>query len=88
MKLDGVITFNSGNKKNTSFIFESHTSTKSGKLKFLGSNQQILEGKKIFTLAGTLNKKNLICESLTYNYRTIGNNGKPTRLYGTVKRSR
>lgn len=88
MKLDGVITFNSGNKKNTSFIFESHTSTKSGKLKFLGSNQQILEGKKIFTLAGTLNKKNLICESLTYNYRTIGNNGKPTRLYGTVKRSK
>lgn len=88
MKLEGVITFNSGNKKNTSFLFESHTSTKSGKLKFLGSNEQILEGKKIFTLSGSLNNKNLICESLTYNYRTKGTNGKPVRLYGTVKRSK
>jgi hypothetical protein len=36
--VEGVITFDSGNKKNTIFSFTPHDATKSGKVRFLGEN--------------------------------------------------
>jgi hypothetical protein len=36
--VEGVITFGSGNKKNTVFSFTPHDATKSGKVRFLGEN--------------------------------------------------
>lgn len=87
LKLEGVITFKSGKKAKTNFVFEGKTVTKTGKLKFLGENKQFAKGKKAFTLTGRAKEGNLVCESLTYNY--IAKDGKTSqskRLYGRVSR--
>ena len=86
LKLEGIITFASGNKKATTFLFEAHDITKRGKVRFIGENCQISRGKKAFTLTGSIKGNKLIAESLNYNYRTKDANGKSVRLYGTVKR--
>lgn len=86
LKLEGIITFASGNKKATTFLFEAHDITKKGKVRFIGENCQISRGKKAFTLTGSIKGNKLIAESLNYNYRTKDANGKSVRLYGTVKR--
>lgn len=87
IKLEGIITFKSGKKAKTNFVFEAKTATKTGKLKFLGENKQFAKGKNAFTLTGSLNGSKLIAESLTYNYRAKdGKTGNSKRLYGTVKR--
>lgn len=84
--VEGVIKFDSGNAKKTSFIFESYKKTKNGKLKFIGENAQITRGKKSFTVTGNLKDKKFITESLNYNYSQKDENGKSVRLYGTVKK--
>ena len=84
--IEGLIKFNSGKVKRTSFIFESYKITKSGKVKFIGENAQITRGRKAFTLTGNLKRNKFITESLNYNYRQKDSNGKSTRLYGTVRR--
>lgn len=85
LKLEGLIKFNSGKTKKTSFVFESSTITKSGKAKFIGENAQISRGKKSFTLTGSLKNNKFIAESLNYNYRAKdAGSGKSTRIYGTV----
>jgi len=38
-------------------------------------------------LKGNLNEGKFLSESLNYNYRTKDSSGKPTRIYGTAKRS-
>ena len=81
--IEGLIKFNSGNVKKTSFIFESKDMTKAGKLRFIGENCQISRGKKSFTLTGNLTDKKFISESLNYNYKTKNGEGKSTRVYGT-----
>lgn len=86
LKLEGIITFNSGNKKSTTFLFEAKDITKKGKVRFIGENCQISRGKKSFTLTGAIKGNKLIAESLNYNYRTKDANGKSVRLYGTIKR--
>ncbi len=86
--VEGVITFNSGNKKCTSFIFESKDITKTGKLRFIGENKQLSRGRKAFTLTGKVVGNKLICESLNYNYRGKDSNGSSKRIYGTVKVSK
>ena len=87
MILEGVISFTSGNKAKTKFIFESKEATKRGKLKFLGENKNISKNKKAFTLIGSLNNKKLILESLNYNYTgKDSKTGKTKRLYGTIRR--
>lgn len=83
--IEGVIKFNSGNTKKTSFIFEAKDIDKDRKVRFVGENQQITKGKKSFTLRGTLKDGNLLSESLTYNYRTRDNDGESVRLYNTIK---
>jgi len=84
--LEGVITFTSGKQKKTTTIFESHTVTKKGKVRFLGENVNITKSKKAFVLTGNLDGKKVISESLTYNYGTKDEAGKSQRLYGTVRK--
>lgn len=66
--IEGVISFASGAKKNTSFIFEANRITKTGKLKFLGENVEITPNQKAFTLTARANGKTLMAESLSYRY--------------------
>ena len=85
IKLEGVITFKSGKKVKTNFVFEGKTITKTGKVKFIGENKQFAKGRKAFTLTGKMNKNKLMVESLTYNYRAKdGKTGQSKRLYGRV----
>lgn len=81
---EGIIKFTSGNSKKTSFIFESSTATRSGKVKFIGENKQITRGKKAFMLEGKLNKNSLLTESLRYNYKAKDSTGKSSRIYGRI----
>lgn len=85
IKIDGDITFTSGNKKPTSFIFESKDITKDGRIRFTGENTQITRGKKTFVLTAQLNKDKLVCESLNYNYKAKNADGKSVRLYKTIR---
>ena len=85
LMIEGVIKFNSGKSKNTTFVFEAKDATRSGKVRFIGENKEISRGKKSFTLAGKVNKGKLIAESLRYNYKAKLSEGKSTRVYGTVK---
>lgn len=88
IQLEGIITFKSGKKGKTNFVFEAKSITKTGKLKFLGENKQFARGKQAFVLTGRANNGKLLAESLTYNYRARdAKNGAPKRLYGTVKKA-
>lgn len=81
LMIEGVIKFDSGNIKETNFIFES---AESGK--YEGYNKQISRGNKTFKLNTSINDKKLVCESLNYNYRSKNKDGDSVRVYGTVKR--
>lgn len=83
--LEGLIKFNSGKQKKTSFIFESKTLDKNNRAKFIGENVQISRGHKAFKLTGKLDNNKFIAESLNYNYKTKDSSGNSTRVYGTVK---
>lgn len=86
LKLKGVITFKSGKKLNTSFLFESNLITKTGKVKLLGENLQFAQRKNSFTLTCSVKDKKLVMEALTYNYNAKdASTGKSKRIYGTVK---
>jgi uncharacterized damage-inducible protein DinB len=86
IQVEGIIKFNSGNEKKTSFIFEAKDCNKKGKVRFIGENTQITRGKKAFTVAGHLTEGKFITESFRYNYKVKDDEGKSTRVYGTVKR--
>jgi len=88
LMLEGVIKFNSGKQKKTSFIFEASEATPNGKVKFLGENAQISRGKKSFALRGNISGNKFISESFTYNYMTKDADDKSVRLYGTIKRNK
>jgi hypothetical protein len=83
--IEGKIGFDSGNEKNTQFVF-SKKSDENGKLKLEGYNKQISTGKKTFKLNCSINDKALICESLNYNYKGKNDLNESVRVYGTVKR--
>ena len=85
--VEGLIKFNSGKQKKTSFVFESKTITKTGKAKLIGENLQISRGHKSFKLTGTINNGKFISESLNYNYR-VKNGNESQRVYGTAKKSK
>lgn len=79
--IEGVIKFDSGNIKETQFVFESL-----GNGKFEGYNKQISRGKKTYKLSGSVKDNKLVCESLNYNYRSKNELNESVRVYGTVKR--
>ena len=83
--IEGKIGFDSGNEKDTQFIF-AKKSSEDGKLKLEGYNKQISNGKKTFKLNCSINDKALICESLNYNYKGKNDLNESVRVYGTVKR--
>lgn len=83
--IEGKIGFDSGNKKDTQFVF-STKSNDNGKLKLEGYNKQISKGKKTFKLNCSINNKALVCESLNYNYKGKNDLNESVRVYGTVKR--
>lgn len=85
--VEGLIKFNSGKEKKTSFVFESRTITRTGKAKLIGENLQISRGHKSFKLTGTINNGKFISESLNYNYR-VKNGNSSQRVYGTAKKSK
>ena len=86
LKIEGNITFKSGNVKPTSFLFEQSQALKNNRIKLIGENLNITKGKKAFNIIGSVEGNKLVCESLNYNYRAKDEKGKSTRLYGTVKR--
>ena len=86
--IEGVIGFNSGKQKKTSFVFESKDINRKGKVRFIGENLQLSRGKKAFTMTGKVNGGKFIAESLNYNYRAKDAQGRSTRLYGTIKKSK
>ena len=86
--IEGVIGFNSGKQKKTAFVFESKDINRKGKVRFIGENLQLSRGKKAFTMTGKVNGGKFIAESLNYNYRAKDAQGRSTRLYGTIKKSK
>lgn len=89
IKLEGMITFTSGKKVKTSFLFESSHVSNRGKYKFLGENLQITNRKKAFILTGNIKDGKLISESLSYNYNAKdASTGKLQRVYGTVRKAK
>lgn len=85
LKVEGLITFKSGAKKKTAFVFESKDMSKRGKFRLIGENLQLSRGHKSFTVIGTITNKKFVSESLNYNYRASDANGNSQRVYGTVR---
>lgn len=86
--VEGTLKFNSGSLKKTSFVFEALDIDKNGRARFVGDNVQITDGKKAFTVTGSLKGNKFITESLNYNYKDKGVDGKTTRVYGTARVSK
>lgn len=82
--VEGVIRFNSGSSKGTSFVFEPVNMNKNAVL-FEGYNKQISRGKKTFKLSCGLNEKMLTPNKMSYNYITRNELNESVRVNGTVK---
>ena len=76
--VEGLIKFNSGKIKPTTFLFECKNNT------LVGKNSQLARNRKAFTVKGRIQEKKFIAESFNYNYKAPVD-GKPTRVYGTIK---
>ena len=88
--VEGLIKFNSGKEKKTTFIFENLKTTKRGKIVSEGLNETFSKSSKAFMLKGSLVDKKFVSESLIYNYtaKTINesNESEVTRVYGRAVR--
>lgn len=85
--VEGVISFKSGAKKKTNFVFESKD-MKNGKYIFEGYNAQINNGKPAFRLNCSINHKRVIPEALKYNYTSKNTLNESVKLSGTVRAKR
>lgn len=81
MIVEGCITFNSGVKKNTGFVFEACDLNTRGQLRFKGYNKHLCENTSAYSLIGRVDNKKLFVESLKYNY-SVSN----TPVRGVVRR--
>ena len=89
LKLEGVITFNSGKQAKTSFLFEGASILKNGTLKLIGENKNFSNKKNAFGLRGKVQNNKLMVESFNYNY--IGKDsitGQSKKLYGTIRKAK
>lgn len=89
LKLEGVITFNSGKQAKTTFLFEGASILKNGTLKLIGENKNFSDKKNAFGLRGRVNGNKLMVESFNYNY--IGKDaatGQSKKLYGTIRKTK
>lgn len=86
IKLEGIISFKSGKKAKTSFVFEGYSKTARGKYKMIGENLQLTSRKNAFILTGSVKNRKLCLEALTYNYSAKdAKSGKSVRVYGTKR---
>ena len=83
--VEGTLTFDSGNVKKTSFVFESKNVDKNNNVTFLVENKEMNTGKS-FTVNGNVKDKKLFFESLDYKYATRDSKGNINKVSGTVKR--
>lgn len=83
--VEGTLTFDSGNVKKTSFLFESKNVDKNNNVTFLVENKEMNTGKS-FTVNGNVKDKKLFFESLDYKYATRDSKGNINKVSGTVKR--
>lgn len=81
MIVEGTITFNSGVKKNTGFVFEAYSASNDGTVKFVGKNSHFSSDARAFALTGKVSNNKLLPESLTYNYLAGSN-----KISGTVRK--
>lgn len=88
--IEGLIKFNSGKEKKTSFVFENFKTTKRGKLLSEGKNETFSKSNRAFLLKGVVADKKFVAESMTYNYtaKTINESNKSdvVRVYGRATR--
>lgn len=84
--VEGLIKFNSGKEKATSFVFENFKNTKRGKVLVTGLNETFSKSNRAFLLKGTLSDKKFVSESLVYNYTVSqlneSNENESVRVYG------
>ena len=85
--VEGIISFKSGSKKKTNFVFESKDS-KNGKYIFEGYNAQINNGKPAFRLNCSIDNKTIVPVSLRYNYTSKNALNESIKLSGIVKSTR
>ena len=71
--VEGIITFKSGNQKATKFIYEGLNTDGKGKVRLIGKNKNICEG-RAFTINGSVKGSKLVTESFKYNYRPKNSN--------------
>lgn len=83
--VEGLITFNSGNTKKTTFTFTNPRMLKGGKVVLEGYNRTFTKTKKAFSLKGRVEDKKFITESLGYHYIAKKLN-ESVRVNGRVKR--
>ena len=89
LKLEGVITFNSGKQAKTTFLFEGASILKNGTLKLIGENKNFSDKKNAFGLRGRVSGNKLMVEAFNYNY--IGKDaatGQSKKLYGTIRKTK
>lgn len=79
--IEGVLTFHSGAKKPTKFIFESKDVNSRGQLRFVGKNTHLSESSDAFSIVGKVDNSKLFLESFKYNYSS-----QETPVRGVVRR--
>ena len=82
--VEGVIRFNSGASKGTSFVFEA-SKMNNNEVMFEGYNTQISRGKKTFRLNCSLNEGCIKPQKMSYNYMAKNELNESVRVNGTVK---
>ena len=82
--VEGVIRFESGSSKGTTFVFEA-TGKENNNVLFEGYNRQISRGKKTFKLNCSLVEGCIKPEKMVYNYVTKNELNESVRVNGTVK---
>ena len=83
--VEGIISFNSGNKKSTAFEFNKVKTLKSGKALLEGKNTTFSKSKKAFLLKANIDNKRLIPEALNYNFRAKSSLNESIAIKGRVK---
>lgn len=85
--IEGLISFESGKEKPTTFMFESKENSKAG-IVYRGLNEMFSNSKNAFILRGKEENNKFIPESLTYRYNTNtineSNESVVTRVSGKV----
>lgn len=82
--VEGVIRFESGSSKGTTFVFEA-VNKENDDVLFEGYNRQISRGKKTFKLNCSLVEGCIKPEKMAYNYVTKNELNESVRVNGTVK---